>query len=85
VVVLNIASHYCQCKVDIVTKGLDRIRTTKGLALKIAKGLKITRSSVSQWTRVPAERIVEVERITGIPREELRPDLYRKSSRDRPT
>jgi DNA-binding transcriptional regulator YdaS (Cro superfamily) len=33
-----------------------------------------------RWWRthyVPAERVVEIERVTGIPREELRPDLYR--------
>lgn len=29
------------------------------------------------WKKVPAEQVVEVERITGLPREELRPDLYR--------
>lgn len=43
----------------------------------LARQLKITPQAVSQWPRVPAERVVEVERITGIPREELRPDLYR--------
>jgi DNA-binding transcriptional regulator YdaS (Cro superfamily) len=59
-------------------KGLAKIRTTKGMATKIAVGLKISRGSVSRWRRVPAERVVDVEKITGIPREELRPDLYRR-------
>lgn len=42
----------------------------------LAKSLGITPGAVSQWVRVPAERVVEVERATGIPREELRPDLF---------
>jgi DNA-binding transcriptional regulator YdaS (Cro superfamily) len=44
------------------------------IALSLALGL--SRAAVSQWRRVPAERVVEVERLTGIPREQLRPDLY---------
>jgi hypothetical protein len=30
-----------------------------------------------EWRRVPAHRILQVEAVTGIPREKLRPDLYR--------
>lgn len=44
----------------------------------LAAQLGITHAAVQQWGgRVPAERVVDVERITGIPREALRPDLYR--------
>lgn len=34
--------------------------------------------TISKWEkrRVPAERVLEVERKTGIPRHRLRPDLY---------
>lgn len=53
------------------------LRSQRGLLSKVALDLKLTRAAVSKWERIPAERVVEVERITGIPREELRPDLYR--------
>lgn len=43
---------------------------------QLARDLGITHGAVNQWTRVPAERVIEVERATGIPRQELRPDLY---------
>jgi DNA-binding transcriptional regulator YdaS (Cro superfamily) len=56
------------------------IRSSKGLGAKITRELGLSRGAVSQWTRVPAERVIEVERITGIPREELRPDLYRPAA-----
>ena len=44
--------------------------------LHLARSLGITHGAVNQWRRVPAERVVAVERITGIAREKLRPDLY---------
>ena len=42
----------------------------------LARGLGIRQPSVSGWSRVPAERVVAVENMTGISREQLRPDLY---------
>lgn len=45
-------------------------------ASMLATKLEISKQAVHQWRRVPAERAKDVERITGIPREELRPDIY---------
>ena len=56
---------------------MTRLRSQRGLLARVAAGLNLTRAAVGKWDRIPAERVVEVERITGIPREELRPDLYR--------
>ena len=55
--------------------GMDRIRAERGMIAKIARGLGIKASAVSMWKRVPAERLPEVERITGFPRHQLRPDI----------
>ena len=60
-----------------MTDGMSIIRAKRGLMAKIAKDLGVTRSAVTKWDRIPAEVVVEVERITGMPREQLRPDLYR--------
>ena len=43
---------------------------------RLAAALGITHGAVSQWHRVPADRVIAVERITGIARTTLRPDLY---------
>lgn len=51
-------------------------RSERGLRPKVAKALKITHGAVSQWKRVPAERVLEVEAVLGISRHRLRPDLY---------
>lgn len=47
---------------------------------QLASFLKISRQAVNKWTRIPAERVVDVEKATGIPREKLRPDLYRRQA-----
>lgn len=62
--------------------GMDLIRAQRGLQTKIAKALGILPSAVCQWRAIPAERVVDVERVTGIPRELLRPDLFRSSEQD---
>jgi len=42
----------------------------------LAARLGLTKASVHQWKRVPAERVLAVEAATGVPRQQLRPDLY---------
>jgi DNA-binding transcriptional regulator YdaS (Cro superfamily) len=54
----------------------DLARAKRGLRLQIAAGLGLNKSAVYQWKRVPASRVLDVERITGISRHDLRPDLY---------
>ncbi|MXV58403.1 hypothetical protein GS537_06430 [Saccharibacter sp. EH60] len=47
-----------------------------------------THTSVLKWKRVPAHHVIAVEALTGIPREQLRPDLYpprRPTRRNHPT
>lgn len=53
------------------------IRATPGLASRIAAALGISKQAVSQWTRVPAERVRDVETVSGIPAHRLRPDLHK--------
>lgn len=55
---------------------LHALFAERGLRKRIAEGLGITHGAVSQWRRIPAERVLDVERLTGISRHELRPDLY---------
>lgn len=44
--------------------------------IRLAQDLNITKQAVYQWRKVPPERVLDIERITGIPREELRPDVF---------
>lgn len=54
-------------------------RRANGIRLEdLGKALGVGRATVCKWEkkRVPAERVLHVERVTGIPRSLLRPDLY---------
>ena len=58
--------------------GMDLLRGEPGLLADVARQLKLTRGAVAKWRVIPASRVVAIERATGIPREKLRPDLYRR-------
>ena len=53
----------------------EAIRAVGGVT-ELARRIGISQPSVSNWTRIPAERVLEVESATGIARADLRPDLY---------
>jgi DNA-binding transcriptional regulator YdaS (Cro superfamily) len=55
---------------------LERAVRTVGGQAKFAQLIGITAQAVSQWDEVPPLRVLEVERISGVSRHELRPDLY---------
>lgn len=48
----------------------------------LAKACGVNRSTVLRWAcgLVPAERVAAVERLTGIPRETLRPDIFKQGA-----
>jgi DNA-binding transcriptional regulator YdaS (Cro superfamily) len=57
--------------------GLRDAVKAMGSIAALARELGITRGAVSQWHRVPLSRIVAIEKITGVPRQKLRPDLFK--------
>ena len=48
----------------------------------LAKAVKVTPQAIGKWkrSRIPAERVLDVERVTGVSRHLLRPDLYPAST-----
>jgi TorA maturation chaperone TorD len=56
--------------------GLDEAIRAAGGVGALARSIGISQPSISNWTRIPAERVLMVESITGIHRTVLRPDLY---------
>jgi TorA maturation chaperone TorD len=53
----------------------EAIRAAGGIGA-LARLIGISQPSVSNWSRIPAERVVAIEVATGIDRSILRPDLY---------
>jgi len=59
--------------------GMEAVRNRIKLA-ELGRELGITRGAVAQWDKVPAERLGDVSRITGISMQSLRPDLFAAAS-----
>lgn len=55
---------------------LERAIEGAGGAVPLAEKLQITAEAIYQWPKCPVKRVLEVERISGVPRHELRPDIY---------
>lgn len=59
---------------------LDEYLHVRGNTARLANALGITHAAITQWRgKCPAKRVVSVEEVTGIPREALRPELYRRA------
>jgi TorA maturation chaperone TorD len=56
----------------------EAIRAVGGVS-ELARQIGISQPSVSNWNRIPAERVLSVEAATGVSRAILRPDLYREN------
>jgi TorA maturation chaperone TorD/DNA-binding transcriptional regulator YdaS (Cro superfamily) len=61
-------------------EGLRSAIEAAGGVGSLARSLGIKQPSVSTWVRIPADRVLAVEALTGIKREQLRPDLYVRGS-----
>ena len=57
-------------------EGLAEAIRAVGSVSELARRIGIAQPSVSNWDRVPADRVAAVEAATGIPRAKLRPDLF---------
>ena len=60
--------------------GLERAIDAAGGVAQLARKIGLAQPSVSNWNRVPAERVIVVEAATAISRKVLRPDLYGDSA-----
>jgi TorA maturation chaperone TorD len=63
-------------------QGLDQAIRVAGGVGALARKIGIAQPSVSNWSHVPAERVLSVEAATGVSRAILRPDLYGEGSAD---
>jgi TorA maturation chaperone TorD len=56
--------------------GLEEAIKASGGVASLARSIGIAQPSVSNWSRVPAERVLAVEALTHVSRFALRPDIY---------
>jgi TorA maturation chaperone TorD len=60
----------------------EAIRAVGGVS-ELARRMGISQPSVSNWERIPAERVLSVEAATGVARAVLRPDLFNGEASER--
>ncbi len=58
--------------------GIEKAIEVAGSQAKLAKLLNVTQPAISHFLhcKCPVERAVQVERLTGVPRGLIRPDIY---------
>ena len=61
---------------------VERVVEAAGGTKALAEALGITREAIYLWEKVPPARVLDLERLTGIPRHELRPDYYPPPDKD---
>ncbi|HUN01078.1 MAG TPA: YdaS family helix-turn-helix protein [Halothiobacillus sp.] len=54
---------------------LDSVLQIRGAVTRIAAACNISTAAVSQWRKVPKKHLLEVSQVSGLPPEQLRPDL----------
>ena len=55
---------------------IKEIANKAGGVVALSHALGLSRGAVSQWSRVPLNRVKSVEKITGISKAILRPDVF---------
>lgn len=73
---LRINPEWCSDVTMAKDKVLRDVLRLIGGTRALARELGIDHAAVSRWDRVPPLRVLEVERITGVSRYRLRPDVY---------
>lgn len=63
-----------------LTKGVALAVEAAGGKSALAKKLKTTRQNISAWRQVPIGRALEIERLLGVSRHAMRPDVYGASA-----
>lgn len=71
---MNQTRSIAELKAAALEEAKQAVKGSTGLSRALEGG--ITPQAVSQWKQVPAERVLDVERATGVSRHRLRPDLY---------
>jgi len=55
---------------------IDEAAEILGGVVAMSTALGRSRGAVSQWARIPAEHVLQIERMTGISRHRQRPDIF---------
>ena len=57
-------------------KIVEKAAEMSGGIVELSRQLGIKHNSMYCWNRVPAEHVLKIERITGVSRHDIRPDVF---------
>lgn len=63
----------------VETTGMVAVKSRVKNLAQLARDLGITRGAIAQWDDVPANRVGDVARLTGLKPETIRPDIFASS------
>ena len=63
-------------------KIVEKAAKQAGGVSALARGLGIKHNAFYAWKRVPAERVLDIEALSGVSRHDLRPDIYPRPSNE---
>jgi DNA-binding transcriptional regulator YdaS (Cro superfamily) len=63
-------------------KGILRAIEAAGGLRALARKLNITHQRILRWHKIPSDWLLQVEEVTNVPREKLRPDIFIGYSRN---
>ena len=56
--------------------GIAAAAQAVGSRFRLAGLIGLTPAAIYRWKRIPADRVKQIAKLTRVPREKLRPDLY---------
>jgi DNA-binding transcriptional regulator YdaS (Cro superfamily) len=59
---------------------INVVASKLGGIVKMSEALGLSRGAASQWREIPIDHVARIEKLTGIPREVLRPDIFRREA-----
>lgn len=82
---MRLTARVSRCYAAVMTDLQDLLnKSADGTRSDIARACNITPQAVYQWTEVPPQHVLTVEKMTGISRHFLRPDIFGKASAETP-
>ena len=69
-------THFQKLKPRDWSAPMAAVLAAVGGITELAKHLRISPSAIYQWQGIPSDRVEHISRLTGIPKERLRPDIW---------
>ena len=60
---------------------INKAASKLGGIVAMSQALGLSRGAAANWSEIPVDHVAKLEKLTGIPREVLRPDIFRREAK----